>query len=149
MLEQKSVSLGSGEIVIQQLGTTLALKHSVILGNLFGGAAQGVESYSTKIENWNINFGRIISGMIDQLDPEKSPAWIKELVQQSVIQPTFTDDWFDITFSGNLEELMELLKAILEFNYGGLIEYARKKIEAAFTSDISSEKESEPESSAG
>ena len=129
MLDQKSIIIGDTEIVIQQLGTSLALKHSVILGRLFGGLSQGIESTGkASVKDWNIDFGKMINGVISKLDPVESPVWIKTLIQQSIIKPNWSDDWYESTFSGNLEGLLELLKAILEHNYGGLFEYARKKI---------------------
>ncbi len=139
MLEQKTVLIGDVEITIQQLGTSKALKHSIILGQLFGGVSQGIASQGkTTFQDWDIDFGRMIDGILSKLDSEKSPAWIKELIKESVIQPAYTQDWFDITFSGSLENLLELVKAILEQNYGGLFEYARKKIGMVSISDTSS-----------
>ena len=130
MLEQKTIQIGGTEILIQQLGTSLALKHSVILGQLFGGLSQGIESKGKdSVADWNIDFGKTVDGLLSRLDPEKSPVWIYELVQQSVIKPDFTDTWFQKTFSGELENLLLLLKAILEHNYGGLLEYVGKKIQ--------------------
>ncbi len=137
-LEQKTVTIAGSEITIQQLGAQLALKHSIILGKLFGGLAQGIDSKGKKsVQDWDIDFGKMVDGVIANLDPEESPAWIMLLLQQSIIKPEFTDDWFNITFSGSLESLMELLKVILEHNYGGLLTYARKKIEAIPTSGSS------------
>lgn len=138
MLEQKTINIDGNEITIQQLGTTLALRHSVILGQLFSGMSKGIESKGKKsIQDWNIDFGEIIQGLMSEMDPDKSPLWIKELVQQSVVTPQFNDTWFDATFSGNLENLLLLIIEILNHNYGGLFEYARKKIEAALISDTS------------
>lgn len=140
MLEQKTITIAGEELMIQQLGGSLALKHSIILGRLFGGMSKGVESSGVaNIQDWNIDFGKMVDGIISSLDPESSPIWIKELVSQSVIKPEYSITWFDTTFSGNLEELLKLVEKILEHNYGGLMEYARKKMEAIFTSEESSE----------
>ncbi len=146
MLEQKTINISGNEITIQQLGTTLALRHSVILGQLFGGMSKGIESKGKKsVQDWNIDFGEIIQGLMSKMDPDQSPVWIKELVSQSVVAPQFNDTWFDATFSGNLENLLRLVIEILNHNYGGLFEYARKKIEAALISDTSSQKKGEQE----
>ncbi len=144
-LEQKTVTIAGTEITIQQLGAQLALKHSIILGKLFGGMAHGIDSKGKKeVLDWNIDVGKMVDGVISNLDPEESPAWIMLLLKQSMIKPEFTDDWFNVTFSGGLENLLELLKVILEHNYGGLLAYTRKKIEAVTTSDSSSEVKENP-----
>jgi len=143
MLEQKDIIVGDQTVRIQQLGTSLALKHSIIIGKLIGGAAIGIDSVGKRsVQDWDIDFGKMIDGVLANLDSEESPKWIQLLVSQSVIVPQYTTTWFDKTFSANLEGLMELIKEICEYNYGGLIEYVGKKIEVMNTLTESSE---EPE----
>ncbi len=138
MLQEKTIQVGDNSIIIRQLGTTLALYHSIKLGALFGGLTQGIESRGGNVQDWNIDFGKMVEGILAALDPNESPIWIKKLLKESMIKPEFNDIWFDKTFSGSLEDLLDFLKDILEHNYGGLLEYTRKKIIATTTDSKSS-----------
>jgi hypothetical protein len=138
MLSQKTVLIDGKELIIQQLGTTNALNHAIILGQLIGGVSQGVDSRgSTDVGDWFIDFGKMAEGVLSKLDSEESPRWIKRLIQQSLIKPTYSDDWYESFFSGNIDGLAELIKQILEHNYGGLFEFAKKKIEDTSTKSTS------------
>ena len=89
MLEEKTIQVGDNFIIIRQLGTTLALYHSIKLGALFGGVSQGIESRGRGMDarNWNVDFGKMVEGILSNLDPSESPVWIKKLLQESMIKP--------------------------------------------------------------
>ncbi len=134
-LEQREIVLAFDSVMIQQLGTTKAIKYSVMLSKLVGGLASGIKTLgATDVMDWDIDIGRMVAGVVEQLDQEATPALLKALVRDSLIKPQWNDTWFEATFSGNLDQLLELVKGILEFNYGGLVEHLRKKIPGTLAS---------------
>ncbi len=136
-LEQKTVSLSFGDVMIQQLGTSKAIKYSVAMSKVVGGMAHGVKTMGeTNVLNWDVDVGKVVTGLVEQLDQDATPALLKSLVRDSLIQPQWNDTWFEATFSGSLDQLVELIKAILEFNYGGLVEHLRKKIPGTSASSL-------------
>jgi hypothetical protein len=138
MLLQTEVELtltdGNGQqtsslLTIQQLGTSKALRYSVHLGKWAAAAASGLEKQGQSFEDWNINFEKLTQAVISQLDDVATPKLLQELVRDSLIAPTFSETWWESTFSGQLDQLMILLTAIFEHNWGSMGDYLGKTMQ--------------------
>ena len=138
-LKQDTFRLGEEDITIQQMGTSISLKYSVVMGKILGGISQGLLAEGDNFGDWDLDIGKMMSGLMGTLDEESTPKLLKELIQDSLVQPNWSSDWYENKFGGNLDMLAELIQKILEFNFGGLIEHLRKKMTR---SDGSSSKKS-------
>jgi hypothetical protein len=124
MLDQRDVTINGTQYVIQQLPSSRGMQVAIILAKIASGAAKGIGA-AESIEDIPINIGGIIDGVVERLDAEASPAFIKRLVMDSVVRPEMTSESFEAQFSGNYDELWELVAKIIEHNK--LLEVLKKK----------------------
>jgi len=74
----------------------------------------------------DINIGKIIDGFASRMDHREVPALLKEFVRQSLVRPEFSDEWYNIRFSGRYDQLLDLVGIILDHNYGPSVEILKK-----------------------
>lgn len=122
MLDQKTFSLGDQEFTIQQLPTTKGIKVAVYLTKAMSGMSEGVGDSPEDVMSTKFNIGVMISGIIDKLDVEGTPQFIKSLILDSVVVPKMDSDLYEGMFSGDYQLLFDLLENIIDHNkYGDLL----------------------------
>lgn len=130
MLDQKTVTLGQDQFVIQQLPATKGLEAACKLGRFFAGAARGLGELPGDALEANVNIGQIVEGLLSRLDEREVPAFLKALVRESLIRPAYTEELFETRFSGAYGELLSLIYEILELNYADSIQALKKRVRA-------------------
>lgn len=151
MLTQRAVIFTADEITIQQYTTTKALRYGVAIGKVAGAMlAAGLEGDLKEPDDHDavegvvveddlldkMNAGRMVEGLLSQIDDERTPALIKAMIQdavvlykwQGVMATTWSNEWFDDRFAGNLGDLFTLLSAIFDDNFGQAIQLIKKKM---------------------
>lgn len=132
MLEQKTVQIGDTEFVIQQLPATRGMEVGIHLVQIIMGATEGIESVreGQEILDAEYNPAKMASGLMGKIDEQGTPAFIKRLIQESMIRPDTTDgfsDWYEAHFSANFDELFDLVTVIIEHN--GYVVMLKKKFQ--------------------
>lgn len=137
---QRTVDLPSGPVTIQAMGPDNALAFMARLVRLIGGASAGVvdiplgaksaEEWKAQVEK-SISVGAAINGLLTGIDPEQTPALIRNLVRASAVLPAVTSerqfvDWYGPRFTGRTDELFALVAEIIAFNYGPPLEWLKK-----------------------
>lgn len=123
MIQQKTFLIEDKEIIIQQfVGTDASIIFFRILRILKGGAL-GLGGFFE-----NVDVGKIIDGVVTGIEPQQFTLFIKEILQKSMVQPSYTEQWFNDYFSGGLDKLIIILSEILELNYGEQLKNIQKKI---------------------
>ena len=141
-LDQRNIEIGGEQFVIGKLPTSDALRFGVIIGRIFGSVISGgleddlnddqedQEDETVVVDLFaKMNVSRMIDGLMGHMDERKVPALIKEMVSKTIYLPKYSEPWYESRFAGNLDDLMELLTAIFEDNFGGAIETAKKKFQ--------------------
>jgi len=125
MLDQKEITIGAKQYIIQQLPSSRGIQVAVQIAQIAAGAAQGIGT-AENIEEIPLNIGGIIDGIVRRLDAEATPAFIKRLVIESVVRPELTSDGYEAEFSGNYDALWDLVAKIIEHNK--LLDVLKKKL---------------------
>lgn len=127
MLDQKEIALDGKTYVIQQLPASRGMKAAIAIAHIFSGASKGFGfANGPNIEDTPINIAAVVSGIVDNMDVEATPAFVKTLVIDSVIRPEIKSDDFEREFSGEYDRLWGLVAAIIEHNR--LIEALKKRL---------------------
>lgn len=148
MLQDKEVVLErAGTLRIKQLPTSTALRFSVALGKLAVPIAEGFDFSDQDNSKRQISFEAvdIARRVMNVMDEQRTPDMVRDLVKASVVQPPWDDGgWYETRFAANFKELFELLKEIIQFNYGGVLELLGKTMSGTEedTSPSSSEEKS-------
>jgi len=127
MLNQKTVTIGKTDFVIQQLTASKGLEVTFAIAQILKGLAEGVsEEYVLNFDATKVNIGKMIAGVIACSDVKETPEFIKQLVMDSVVSPDMggQEQLFEQHFAGNYGELSELLEEIIVFN--GFSELVKK-----------------------
>lgn len=134
MLENKTITIGGDDFVLEQLPTTPALKYAIALGKIFGTMLAGgfdIENFDEEKDTFDqLNASKMVTGLLSQLDAEKTPELIKSMIRDSLLSPKWSNDWYERRFSGELADLTQLLTHILQDNFGDVLEIAKKKLQA-------------------
>lgn len=148
MLSQRTITVGGDEFVLQQFPATTALRYGIAVGKMVGsmlaggldgeGALGGDGEFNVGDD---LNLGGIVRGLLGQLDEVRTPELIKNMLKDAIAAYTFegqqftamTDDWYEARFAGALEDIVELLAAIVEDNFLKAILAAKKKMPQAFS----------------
>jgi len=150
MLEQKTVQIGDTEFVIQQLPATRGMEVGIHITKIIMGAADGIDSIkdSDQILDAEYNPAKMVQGLMGQIDERGTPAFVKQLIQESMIRPDVSSgfsDWYESHFSANFDDLYELVSAIIEHN--GYADMVKKKLQGImdmFSEGDGKEEESTP-----
>lgn len=126
MLEQKEVTVHGEKFLIQTLPASKGLEAAVIFSQIMSGMADGIGETKGDFFDTSINFGAIAAGIFKRLHHEKTPAFIKGLITQSVISPSLDGDLYEIKFAGKYEMMCDLVVEILEHN--NFIDLVKKKV---------------------
>lgn len=119
MLEQRTVTINGNEYVIQRLSTSKGLEVAFAIAHIIKGFAEGVnEEFVLNFSDTKVNIGKALAGIISASDVKETPLFIRNLVIDSVVSPDISKDveLYEDRFSGNYEELADLLGEILVFN---------------------------------
>lgn len=119
MLDQKSVTIGETDFVIQQLTTSKGLEVTFAIAQILKGVAEGVsDEFVLNFDQTKVNIGKMIAGLISCSDVKETPEFIKNLVMMSVVSPDMAgeEQMFEQHFAGNYEELADLVSEIIVFN---------------------------------
>ncbi len=119
MLDQKPVTIGKTDFIIEQLPTSKGLEVTIAIAQILKGVAEGVtDEFVLNFDQTKINVGKSIAGLVTCSSVKETPEFIKQLVIMSVKQPEMTgeDQLFEQHFAGNYAELSELLTEIIVFN---------------------------------
>jgi len=118
MLEQKTVKVCGTKITIQQLPTENGFEVFIALSKILAGAKDGVNIKSLlNFDEPEVNIGAIIAGIIEKTDVIGTPQFIRKLIEDSIIKPEFTEEFYNNTFAGNYSELFVLVGEIILFNH--------------------------------
>lgn len=123
MLEQKTVTIGDDNFVIQALPATQGLETAFTIAHIIKGAGQGFsDEYVFNVSESHINMGQLVSGVINAIDIKGTPQFIKNLIRTSLITPEFTDEFYEARFSSKYDDLADLVKEIIILNnYGDMV----------------------------
>lgn len=115
--------------MIQQLPSSQGLQVVAYIARVISGAGQGIGETPTRLDfdQTPFNIGGVMSGMLDRLDEEATPSFIKKLVLSSVV-PEMSAVEYENNFAGNYDELWELVDKIIEHN--GFVEVLKKRLSA-------------------
>jgi hypothetical protein len=125
VLEQKEVTVGGKQYVLQQLPTTHGIQVAVTIGLLIAGAAEGFDIIEAA-DGLTMNPARVVAGVLKRTHPEQTPALLKKLVTESVIRPEMSSDFYEMTFAGHYDDLYDLVAEVLSFN--GFADLIKKKL---------------------
>ncbi len=144
MLENKTITIGGDDFVLEQLPATPGLKYAIQIGKIFGTMIAGgfdIKDFDEKKDILKqLNYPKMITGLLSQLDDESTPKLIKSMIRDSLLSPKWSNDWYERRFSGELADLTQLLTHILQDNFGDVLEIAKKKFrEVPITRQKSSE----------
>lgn len=141
MIEQTTVTVKGEEYTIESFTTTKSLQVLAKLSRIVGGVGEGVIDWpQSKAEvRQALHLGNMVNGVLARIDPEEAPAFIRDVMwnalpaQRNAYQnnPAAFQDWYENHFSRNLDAQVQLLKEIFEWNYGPVVEWAKKAIEAS------------------
>lgn len=117
MLKQDQITIGDNVITIQQFPTTKAITYAIHIAQIVGGISEGIgETFTGDMFDVPINPGKLVDGIIKRLDWEKSPRLLYNMVKDSMVQPEFSDTWYEDAFAGNFGALVDLVTAIVNLN---------------------------------
>lgn len=117
MLEQTTVQIGKDKFVIQQMPATRGLETACAIGKVLKGAGDGFseETVLTFTET-RYNVAKVVGGIIDAYDVKHTPELIRQIIKDSMIRPEYDEEWYERRFSGNYDDLYQLLAAIIKHN---------------------------------
>ena len=157
MLEQRSVAFGDGEITIESLPATKSLELFAELMHIAGGLGQGIKDVPSTAEDLKkfgemLDMGAMVQGLFERVDPEKTPALVKRIVKDSMPKwrdkpSTEFEDWYEDRFSRGHADLVKLLYAIFEWNYGDPIAWIKKALAKFETEEVQASETGEEEPS--
>lgn len=143
MLNQREINISGEKFVLQQFQTTKALKYGVAVGKIVGAVLAGGFAGDLPEDDQgdlldDLDVSKMIEALISNLHEDRTPALIKSMLRDSLSLYTYNGElltewnevWFETRFAGKLGDLMQLLTAIFEDNYGEAIEVAKKKFRA-------------------
>lgn len=155
MLTQLKVQVGDEELIITSLPATAAIRYAAKITKIVSGAGRGVKDIPTSAEEASeaLHVGAMLQGIMANIDEDEATDLIKNIIRQSLLRPNFVDqspqdfeDWFDDRFSKGLDQLMDLLQAIIAHNYGDPMVWLKKAMDRAMVS-LASFGQSSPETS--
>ena len=118
MLDQKQVTIDGKSYTIQQFPTTVGLEIGISLVKIISGATEGVGDVPAGggfLDTW-INPGKVASGLMNKIDVIGTPQLIKRMIKESVVQPEFTEEWYEAEFSGEYDNLISFIENVIEVN---------------------------------
>jgi hypothetical protein len=137
-LDQRELTLGGEQIYIQQMPARKGLELACRLAKLLGGASAGFGGLRSQNgggelsgQTIEINVGKIVDGLTSRMDHREVPQLIEEFVRHSMVRPEFSEEWYDIRFSGRYEQLLALMGVILDHNYGAAFTVLKKTMPLA------------------
>ncbi len=117
MIEQKTIDVCGDPVVIQQLPAQTGMEVFLAFSKIMAGAKEGISVESLlNLEETKIDLGRIIAGIIDATNVKGTPEFIRKLVEDSMVSPAYSQEYFNNTFAGHYHELFELIATIFTFN---------------------------------
>jgi len=128
MLDQKQVTIDGRSFTIQQFPTTIGLEIGFSLVKIIAGAAEGfgdIPPAGSFLDIW-VNPGKIATGLMNKIDIVGTPQLIKRMIRESVVQPDFTDEWYESEFSGEYDKLISVIEEIIKLNK--YMEMVKKRI---------------------
>ena len=136
MLDQKDVQIGDDVFLIESLPATKSLALLAELSIIAGGMGMGITDLPSNTDEIAkaFNLGAMVQGLMSKIDPVKTPALIKRIIQDSLPKyrdgggPNAFDDWYEDRFSRGVHDQAMLLYAIFEWNYGDPIEWVKKTL---------------------
>ena len=142
MLSQRTIVVGGDEFVLNQYPTTVALKFGIsiskIVGSMVAGGFAGDNNLQGEGEfsiDDDMDISGMVTGLLSQIDETRTPELIKSMLKSAIVQykwdgklhTVWLDDWYEARFAGALEDMVELLVAIIEDNFLQAIQVAKKK----------------------
>lgn len=134
-IRQKQVQVKDQTITIETLPATEGLALAAAIARILAGAGAGVKDIPTSLKELPeaLHVGRLVQGILDRMDPESLPAFLKKIVRQSL--PEFRDkpdavfdEWYEDGFAGNLSSLSGLVWEILDLNFKDVLDLLTKKL---------------------
>lgn len=123
---QKQFTVNGAEFVVQEWTTSQAIYWGKYLIDMGAGALDGVTGDT--LAKANVNIGRLIAGIIKTLRPADTVTFLRGIVKDSVVKPTYSDEWFDNHFGPNLHWLIELVTEIVKFQFRDAAPALKKKV---------------------
>lgn len=117
MIKQKTIDVCGEPVVIQQLPAQMGMEVFLVFSKIMAGAKEGISVESLlNLEETKIDLGRIIAGIIEATDIKGTPEFIRKLIEDSMVSPAYSQDYFNGTFAGHYDELFSLVATIFKFN---------------------------------
>jgi hypothetical protein len=120
MISQKNVTVRDTEYLLTQFPATKGLRLLKQIIKLVGPSFAEISKVGEKAseEDQQRLIGLAMEKLFDNLDTVDVEALIKELVTSASKGSVGLN--FDVEFAGQYEKMFELVKAIVEFNYGSV-----------------------------
>ncbi|MBT4266624.1 MAG: hypothetical protein HOD85_20690 [Deltaproteobacteria bacterium] len=135
MIKEQEILINNTEYRIKQLLFTKRTTLKIKFLKLVGGASDALNSLITgqgSILDSDIDIGGIIGGILEKLDPDETPIFIRETIQSCVVSPMGLEkvEQFETHFGDNYEDYIPLLVEIVKLNFGGMVAELKKKLPA-------------------
>lgn len=112
------------EYEVEQFPAMQGIRISVTLAKTFSGAigkSMTGKSMGSLLDA-DIDFGSLIAGVLENLDEEKTPNLITDLLAKTKRNGvSLTREAIDKVYAGNYKEMILALVFVLEVNYGGFM----------------------------
>lgn len=117
----KTIILDDVEYTIQEL--------PLVKRNMVGFALAQISGHATDSAIYNqTGLVGMITGVLQQLEPEKAQRLLTDLLKLGVRFPKFkTDNEFNLHYSNNYDHQFQLAIDIVELNFGKTVENLKKK----------------------
>lgn len=118
--EEESKLINGHEWRVTPFPGMYGIKIKVRLGKVLGPAFKGIGDANFM----EADVGLIISSLFENMDEEKTPLLIKDILHGTYVDGKDAQKAFDLLFQGNYKELYEGLIFVLSVNYGDFLELA-------------------------
>lgn len=105
-----------------------ATRRSIIalqLKHIMTGASDGLKDIDGEMD-----YSKIITGILDRIEPEKGANLLRDIIMNGLQFPVISDQMtYDEYFGEFYDHQIDLVAAIMKFNFGKSIENVKKKLE--------------------
>jgi hypothetical protein len=133
MLKEQEILINDTEYRIKQLlfskRTALKIRFLKLIGGASGALTSLINGHGNLMDA-DVDLGAAVEGILDKLDPEETPKFIKETIQSCTISPLGLDksENFEVHFGDHYEDYIPLLVEIIKLNFGGMVADLKKKL---------------------
>ncbi len=133
MIKEQEILINNTEYRIKQLLFTKRTALKIRFLKLIGGASEALNSLIEgrgSVLDSSVDIGGIVGGILEKLDPDETPDFIRETIQSCTVSPMGLEktENFETHFGDNYEDYIPLLVEIIKLNFGGMVAELKKKL---------------------